>query len=246
MNNEMSSLLNLAYEIEGLLLLLINRGDEASADMKQLLRKKVSCLAMALGEETENLPESDVTAEQEPSSAEELTEIQEENVLTEEATAVAESGTTATEAMTMAEGDTAIEEAAITDAEIAENLTFEEKADANLLPSSEEEAAVNPQPEEAVANSAPAVCEPPAPITLEEKVARENATDFSKAFTLNDKFRFIRELFNGSEQEFADAVSVIQSMNSIEEAEEYFYDDLCWDPQSSEVKEFMEIVARHF
>lgn len=40
MKNDMTGLLNLAYEIEGLLLLQINRGDEASPEMKQLLVSK--------------------------------------------------------------------------------------------------------------------------------------------------------------------------------------------------------------
>lgn len=35
-------------------------------------------------------------------------------------------------------------------------------------------------------------------------------------------------------------------MSSIDEAEEYFYEDLCWDPDNEHVKAFMEVVAKHF
>ena len=35
-------------------------------------------------------------------------------------------------------------------------------------------------------------------------------------------------------------------MSSMEEAEEYFFNDLCWDETSPVVKEFMAIVGKHF
>ena len=68
----------------------------------------------------------------------------------------------------------------------------------------------------------------------------------SKAFTLNDRFRFCRELFRNSNDEFKETLEVIGTMSDMEEAEEYFYNDLCWDPEKEEVKEFMAIVAKHF
>ncbi len=85
-----------------------------------------------------------------------------------------------------------------------------------------------------------------APETLDERLARERARDINKAFTLNDKFRFRRDLFRGSETDFDETLDVISGMADFSEAEEYFYDDLCWDPEDPAVKEFMEIVARHF
>lgn len=67
-------------------------------------------------------------------------------------------------------------------------------------------------------------------------------SEFSKVFTLNDKFRFRRELFGNSEYEFNDAVNLVGAMQSPTEAEEYFYDQLGWDPENEEVKAFMHIV----
>lgn len=84
------------------------------------------------------------------------------------------------------------------------------------------------------------------PATLDERLARERARDINKAFTLNDKFRFRRDLFRSSETDFDETLAVISGMSDFSEAEEYFYDDLCWDPEDPAVKEFMEIVARHF
>lgn len=84
------------------------------------------------------------------------------------------------------------------------------------------------------------------PEKLEDRLARANARDIFKAFTLNDKFRFRRELFRNSQADFDDTLDIIASMGSFEEAEEYFYDDLCWDAENDDVRHFMEIVAKHF
>ena len=84
------------------------------------------------------------------------------------------------------------------------------------------------------------------PLSLEEKLARERARDIFRAFTLNDKFRFRRELFRNSQEEFDDTLNVISQMSTIAEAEEYIYDDLCWDPANEDVKAFMDVVTKHF
>lgn len=84
------------------------------------------------------------------------------------------------------------------------------------------------------------------PETLDERIARERARDIKKAFTINDKFRFRRELFHDSQEEFDETLDIISGMASFGEAEEYFYDDLCWNPSDTEVMAFMETVSRHF
>ncbi|MDE6116113.1 MAG: hypothetical protein K2G33_01225, partial [Duncaniella sp.] len=75
---------------------------------------------------------------------------------------------------------------------------------------------------------------------------RERAKDIFKAFTLNDKFRFRREVFRNSQDEFDETLDVISQMNTFDEAEEYFYNDLCWDADNEDVKEFMDTVRKHF
>lgn len=84
------------------------------------------------------------------------------------------------------------------------------------------------------------------PLSLDEKLARERARDIFRAFTLNDKFRFRRELFRNSQEEFDEALNIISQMSTIEEAQEYIYDDLCWDPANEDVKAFMDVVTKHF
>lgn len=84
------------------------------------------------------------------------------------------------------------------------------------------------------------------PLSLDEKLARERARDIFRAFTLNDKFRFRRELFRNSQEEFDETLNIISQMSTIEEAQEYIYDDLCWDPANEDVKAFMDVVTKHF
>lgn len=205
-NNDMTGLLNLAYEIEGLLMLHINRGDEASAEMSDLLVRKARQLAEGLEE----------------SAAPDLDIVPEAAVAVEESAPVpAPAPIPAPVAAPVSEVPAEAEEpAAEAEAEeVAESARFEEAEDAG---------------------------EEPAVLTLDEKLARERAADISKAFTLNDRFRFCRELFRNSNDEFKETLEVIGTMSDMEEAEEYFYNDLCWDPEKDEVKEFMAIVAKHF
>lgn len=84
------------------------------------------------------------------------------------------------------------------------------------------------------------------PITLDVKIAQQNSKDLKKAFTLNDRFRFKRELFGNSDNDFVDAINLVSAMQSLTEAEEYFYEDLGWDRESDEVQEFMTIIINHF
>ena len=84
------------------------------------------------------------------------------------------------------------------------------------------------------------------PLRVDEKLQRTLSKDLRKAFSINDHFRFRRELFSNSDTEMNDAINMVESMHSLEEAEEYFYDDLGWDKDVPEVADFMEIIRRHF
>ena len=215
MNNDMTGLLNLAYEIEGLLLLRINRGDETPSEMKELLAGKAKQLADALAACDAATDACDATTATCDSAVACDAPAAEAVAAVEEQAAEAEAEIPAETA------EAGHEEAGAPtpESEIAESTEAEEKADADEAPSG---------------------------LTLDEKLARERAADISKAFTLNDRFRFCRELFRNSNEEFKETLEVIGSMADMDEAEEYFYNDLCWDSEKEEVREFMAIVAKHF
>lgn len=206
-DNNSLELLNLAYEIEGLLLLQINRGDETTDEMRSLLRSKAEELARRLQPDSEG--ESHIT----------LPDEEEYNDDFVDETTVAETGS---------------EEAH----HISGQSVAPEPQPAPLPYSDAQSIAESAQLEE-TEDAEPSM-------TLDEKLSRQRAQNIFKAFTLNDKFRFRRELFRNSQDEFDETLNVIATMSDFDEAEEYFYNDLCWDPDSDDVKEFMAIVRRHF
>ncbi|MDE5642937.1 MAG: hypothetical protein K2F74_03505 [Muribaculaceae bacterium] len=83
-------------------------------------------------------------------------------------------------------------------------------------------------------------------IKLDEMLSARQSADLSKAFTLNDKYRFRRELFAGSDQDFSHTVNLISSMDSFDEARDYLLHDLCWDPRGEAAEDFLNIIRRHF
>lgn len=202
-DKDLTGLLNLSYEIEGLLMLHINRGDEASPEMKNLLIKKAEMLLAGIKGE-----ECDSASVSKPVEA----VICEEAV--DDATEIAESAV----------------ESELEEADEPEKVDETEEVD--------EPVNITPTINDSLLSSSP--------LTLDQKISRDSATDISKAFTLNDRFRFRRELFRNSDGEFMETIEVLGAMSSMEEAEDYFFNDLCWDSENPVVKEFMAIVAKHF
>ena len=84
------------------------------------------------------------------------------------------------------------------------------------------------------------------PVTLEEALQRQHAKELRKALSLNDRFRFRRELFGNSDIRMNETLALIDAMHSYDEAEDYILNDLHWDLDNPEVAEFMKIVQKHF
>ncbi len=67
----------------------------------------------------------------------------------------------------------------------------------------------------------------------------------SKYMTVNDKFRFRRELFGNNDMDFRDALALIETMEDMDEVNEYIFNELQWNPDSVEVQEFAAFVERY-
>lgn len=65
-------------------------------------------------------------------------------------------------------------------------------------------------------------------------------------FSINDKFRFRRELFNNKDHDFSCAIDNLQSFDSIADAEDYLYSELQLDPDNSSVKEFISLIDKYY
>ena len=92
----------------------------------------------------------------------------------------------------------------------------------------------------------PVAVEPESPLRVDEKLQRHLSKDIRKALSINDRFRFQRELFAGSADALNTAIEHIEAMRSYGNAELYFYSQLHWDRENEVVKDFMSLVRNHF
>lgn len=67
--------------------------------------------------------------------------------------------------------------------------------------------------------------------------------NFARLFTLNDKFRFTREVFGGDERAFNDTLAVLSDMPSFEDAADFLYNDMMLDRADSNVAAFMSVIS---
>ena len=65
-------------------------------------------------------------------------------------------------------------------------------------------------------------------------------------FSLNDRYRFRKELFNNSDVDFNTTLTLVASMEDYEEAEDYFINEEGFDRHNPVVGEFLEILKKYF
>ena len=121
---------------------------------------------------------------------------------------------------------------------IEEETTAQEAADA------ESEPEIAPDAEPVTADDFTTVDDEP--VRLDEALQRNMVKDLHHAFSLNDRFRYRRELFGNSDQVMEETLNHIESMATFDEAENYFYNDLEWEYDSPEVADFMVIIKNYF
>ena len=103
------------------------------------------------------------------------------------------------------------------------------------------------EPEQPEADARPEVkSEAKAEMRVDEMLTRREARELRKAFTLNDKFRFRRELFNNDNDKFRETLERIERMQSNDEAVAYMTEVLGWNLDDEAPSDFAAIVANHF
>lgn len=75
---------------------------------------------------------------------------------------------------------------------------------------------------------------------------KDSKTRGRLVFSINDRFRFKRELFGNSDADFNNTLALVASMEDYEEAEDYFAGELQWDKSRVEVADFLEILKKYF
>ena len=85
---------------------------------------------------------------------------------------------------------------------------------------------------------------------ISEKIAEKEESKpqmkLKSAFSLNDRFLYARELFNGNMKLFDSTLLFIEGMEDYSLVEDYFYSELEWNPENHNVANFMEILRPQF
>lgn len=85
-----------------------------------------------------------------------------------------------------------------------------------------------------------------------EKTVSETPTETKRKvklksiFSLNDRFLYSRELFEGNMKMFDSTLNFLEGIDEYSIIEDYFYSELEWDPEDRFVASFMDILRPHF
>ena len=131
-------------------------------------------------------------------------------------------------------------------------LTDTEISQSVVLDRSQAETAADAKPtlNDALRESTPAEPIAVAPTTVAETFNRAPIESVARSISLNQKFRFINQLFNGNSSAYNQAVEEIDTLNNYGQALDlisYRYaSQYLWDMSSDEVSELVEILKRRF
>lgn len=84
------------------------------------------------------------------------------------------------------------------------------------------------------------------PVSLNDVLEKKNLTDFRKAFSLNDRFYFRRELFGGDEAKMNKVIADLNDIQSYEESLQYLHNKQNWDTKSAPVADFFALLEKRF
>lgn len=271
MTPNIEELITVNYELEGLLYLALHRGDDTPQKVWDMISEKIDSLKSGISTSV-NIP---ATPEEEIDDTPVMTEIlvdEEKPVIIEEAcsfteaavneTASEEEETTPCDEIelqeteeTMPEADEStpeepVEDEAVTNEEdtpVSEELpdVVNEAVTVATTRAVVEVADEVTETAEEKAGSTATVTPSTPELRLDEKLARQNSRDLKKAFSINDRFRFKRELFGNSDDKMNTALHDVEAMATIEEAHNYFYNTLGLDKTSGDVADFMAIIEHH-
>lgn len=83
------------------------------------------------------------------------------------------------------------------------------------------------------------------PSSLEHKISNRPVPNIQASIGINDRFQYIRELFDGSADTFGTTVSELDKMSNINEAVKYLQQNFKWKKNETSLK-FINLVKRRF
>lgn len=138
-------------------------------------------------------------------------------------------------------------------APVQDNVALEQPT-----PPVKENAAIDKQPEhtdvaeQPVSPSQPQPAPPlsdkvaPQGLSVNEILEKRKLSDFRKAFSLNDRFYFRRELFAGNEARMNQVIDYLDRLHSYEESLVYLKQELEWSLDDQAVADFVKLLEKRF
>ncbi|MGL5317571.1 MAG: hypothetical protein ACRC9Q_02555 [Bacteroidales bacterium] len=82
--------------------------------------------------------------------------------------------------------------------------------------------------------------------TLNERIQRQLSTDFRQAISLNDRFRFMRELFNNDSVIMDECIERVNQSTDYNGTEQELLITYKWNKEQEEVVEFFNLIRQRF
>ena len=246
MDNSLETLLKQVLELEGLLLIAEKRGDDVPNLVIDMIKQKAAAIGEMAGVAASyNKQGIDALPDDEPDD-----DITVEFVDDEDAPSADEPVEAESSAPVAAEPEPVVApEPSVVQPEPAPEPTPVSEPEPIPVDEPEPVEAPTPAPEGVEPEAEAEEFEPDPddqPLTLDEALHRDMTKDLRQAFSLNDRYRYRRELFGNSDSVMNETLNLIEAMHSFDEAEDYFYNDLQWEHDSPEVADFMVIIKNHF
>lgn len=83
-------------------------------------------------------------------------------------------------------------------------------------------------------------------IRIDEMLSRREARNLSKAFTINDRFRFQLHIFDGDKATFNSTIEVISAMDDMDSAMTYLSGIIDTQSEDQDMVDFITIIKNHF
>ena len=250
MNVNIEELITINYELEGLLYLVLHRGEDTPQQIWSMINDKIDALREGIKISEEQDDAAQDSAADDTYNVNDAIAAEPKDIMTvhdiEETSAQHSEEALAPTIEYNIETETIVEEAteavteSKTETEVAAEPMIEEETESEY----EETKNETIESHDTTASDTEEVNEET--YGIDEKLDRQYSRDLRKAFSLNDRFRFRRELFGNSDAEMNDTLNLVEAMLNREEACDYFYHDLQWDRDNPEVIDFMAIIDKHF
>lgn len=85
-----------------------------------------------------------------------------------------------------------------------------------------------------------------APAALAEEITNSKIDSLHQAIGINDKFLMIRDLFDGDDKAYDDAIAALDEQPSLEECMIYIIENYQWNPDAEGSKFIMQLLERKF